>query len=290
MGMYDYLGGEQVKIFYQPIFRLNKENPEQSSYFYSMGSLQSYDKEDVLPLKTIWYQYPPHFLVYDYRFEYTDVWIIKDGKFDRMIPFAELTEADLVDAVYDYYGNPINIKTLSDFQQIKDDFNNRFDEINAVQKEVFPNGYNVRFVKENPEEFQRLCAIKDEKLKEIDEKYKEKWTWYPKSAFEEEESFGALLDCYVFTRSRKNDQPLKDIIIPAKDFEGCKLTLQRILRESPDIVERFKAWVNDEELLEEYMLEPLLDDIQNPLPTENNPTGVLLEDMKCDGVSKEENH
>jgi hypothetical protein len=265
VGMYDYVGGEQIKIFYHPIFNLNKENPEQSSFWYSMGSLQSYGKEDELPLKTLWYQYPQNFLVYDYRFEHTDVWIIKEGKFDRLISYSELNEEDLVDAVYDYYGNPIIIKTLADFQQMKDDYNNRFEEIQAVHKEVFPNGYNVQFVRENPEEFDRLCAIKDEKVREVDEKYRKKRTWYPETPHKEEEAFGALIECYVFALTRKNDEPLKDIILPAKDFEGCKLMLQRILRETPNIVDRFKAWVNDDDLLEMYVFDALLENIQEPL-------------------------
>ena len=261
MGMYDYLGGEQIKIFYHPIFNRNKEKPEQSSFWYSMGRLESYDKDDDLPLKTLWYQYPQNFLVYDYRFDYTDVWIIKNGKFDRLIPFTELTEADLTEHIYDYHGEPLNLQKLSDFQQIKDDFNNRLKELNAIEKEIFPNGYNIQYVKENPEEFKRLTDLKHQKWDEINEKYKGKWMVEEESQFEAEEAFGALIECYTFTRSRKDGEPLRDIIVPMEDYNACKQTLQRILKETPDIVDRFKAWVNDEELLSTYQLDELVQDI-----------------------------
>lgn len=260
MGMYDYLGGEQIKIFYHPIFNRNKDNPEQSSCWYSMGRLQSFDKEDDLPLKTLWYQYPQNFLVYDYRFEFTDVWIINNGKFDRLVSFDKLTEEDLHQAeeIYDYHGTPIPIKQLSDFQQMKKDFNGRFEEINKAQKEVFPNGFR-ELIKENMEEYERLRAILDEKYEEIDEKYKNRWIFEEKE--EEEANFGALLDCYAFTRSRKDEEPLKDIIIPAEDFQACKLTLQRMMKEKPDLVDRFKAWVNDEEMLQVYLVDELIEEI-----------------------------
>lgn len=265
MGMYDYLGGEQVKIFYRPIFQLNKEDPKNSSFWFSGGSLENYDRDDDLPLKTLYYKYPPNFLVYDYRFDYEDVWLIRNEKFDCIMPYTELTEKDLIGPVFDYYGNPINIQTVSDFAQIKEDFYKRLEEIEKVEKELFPKGIVNTFF-DNSEEYEKRKAEWDKRLQEIDERYVRKWE--VKDPYEEEKHFGALIDCYIFARLNKDAAPIRDIIDPKKDYIGCKLTIREFITQHPGIIERYKKWLDDEEMLREIDFDKLIEEIMQRDPEE----------------------
>ena len=58
MGLYDYLNGEQVKIFYSPVFWSENEG---ENVYYSGGGLRGYINGDKLPLKTLYYKYPDDF-------------------------------------------------------------------------------------------------------------------------------------------------------------------------------------------------------------------------------------
>lgn len=254
MGMYDYLGGEQIKIFYRPIFDRNKEEPSQSSFWHSGGSLASYDKGEELPLKTIYYQYPNDFMVYDYRWDYTDVWVIRNGQFEKLVPFMELTEEEMNVPVFDYYGNPLTIQSLVDFQLIKEDFKERFEALTAVEKEFFPEGIRKSF-KDDPESFEAKSQAWQKRQEEVSEKYAGKWVVEKDHAKERE--FGGLLDCYVYLLLRKEEKPIASID-PRQDYEACRLTLQRIMKETPDIVDRFKAWVNDDEMIKQNVVDELI--------------------------------
>lgn len=258
MGMYDYLGGEQVKIFYRPIFQLNKEDPKNSSFWYSGGTLASYDRDDELPLKTLYYKYPPNFLVYDYRFDYTDVWVIRNEKFDRIVPYTELTDKDLIGPVFDYYGNPINIQKVDDFAQIKEDFHKRLEEIEKVEKELFPKGVAHAFCN-NATEYERKKEEWHKRLQDVDEKYIRKWE--VKDPYEEEKRFGAFIECYIWARLHKDSPPIRDIIDPKMDYIGCKLTIREIISQQPDIIERYKNWLADEEMLKEIDFDELIKEI-----------------------------
>lgn len=276
MGMYDYLGGEQIKIFYCPIFNVNKEKPAESSYWHSGGQLRDFGEDDELPLKTLYYQYPNDFMVYDYRFDYTDVWVIRNGKFEKRVPYTELTEDEVTSntAVYDYNGTLLNIKTLADFNKMKSDFNNRLQEYKLVDKELFPEG-SLKMIKTNLDEYERLVPIRETKYKEIDAKYSHEWVLEDPN--DEEASFGAMIDCYLFTRSFKDEESIKDVVVPHRDYQACKMTMKRIINENPEIVERFKAWVNDESML--IGLDAVIEDIFCAEDTNSDSTSDTSETL-----------
>ena len=52
--MYDYINGEQVKVFYTPIF--GKLMSENYSTWHSGGSLSDYKTGDEVPIKTLYYK------------------------------------------------------------------------------------------------------------------------------------------------------------------------------------------------------------------------------------------
>lgn len=260
LGMYDCLGGEQVKIFYRPIFQLNKQAPEDSSYWWSGGSLNSYDEEDELPLKTLWYQYPENFMVYDYRWDYEDVWIIRNGKFNCLMSYKKLTEKEMVgiEAVYDYHGNPINIQTVSDFSKIKNAFARRMEEVRQVEKAFFPKG-SIQTIKENLEEFESKKEAYYKELDAVNEKYANRWLVPDHHG--KETDFGALLDCYIYWRGEKENEPLKDIIVPKREYEGCKLTLKKMIEDHPELIEWYKLWLNEPSMLEDIGFDEIVKEI-----------------------------
>lgn len=124
MGMYDYLDGEQVKIFYTPVFN------EKYGIWHSGGSLRKFNINDELPLKTIYYKYPDNMIIYAYGY-CTDIWIVKDKMLKEH--YSDLNNINTIDLnvpVYDYMGNELNIKTIEDFILCNDDYGVAFNNGN----------------------------------------------------------------------------------------------------------------------------------------------------------------
>ncbi len=116
MGMYDYLDGEQVKIFYTPVFN------EKYGMWHSGGSLRNYSINDELPLKTTYYKYPDNMIIYAYGY-CGDVWIVKDKILKEH--YSNLNNIKIIDLsipVYDYMGNELNINTVEDFILCNNDY------------------------------------------------------------------------------------------------------------------------------------------------------------------------
>jgi len=120
MGMFDYLDGEQVKIFYTPIFN------EGYGMCHSGGLLRKFNINDELPLKTIYYKYPNNMIIYAYG-HWNDVWIIKDKKLkEHYYDLKYIETISLSVPVYNYMGNEMNIKTVEDFVLCNDDYEEAF--------------------------------------------------------------------------------------------------------------------------------------------------------------------
>jgi len=123
MGLYDYLGGIQVKIFYKPIFseRVIKSGLGNKPLFYSGGSLKEYVFNEKLPLRTLYYKYPDNFIIFDPDFN--NVCVIKNGCLVKIYnTYRLLKQEDMGDGVYNDYGNEYNIKTLEDFERLYNDY------------------------------------------------------------------------------------------------------------------------------------------------------------------------
>lgn len=258
MGMYDYMGGEQIKIFYTPIFNRNKEEISRSSFWHSGGQLRSFGSEDELPLKSLYYCYPKTFMVYDYRFEYTDVWIVENGRFKKIVHYESFGDARIECPVFDYYGHQIRIQTGSDFQAMKTDLQNALEKEREIERSHFPIG-TIQTIKTNLAEFQSKEEAYYAELNQHRSIFSTKWYVKPYDMLERE--FGGLLDCFLFLRQRKDDEPLKDIIIPAEDYLAGKETLKRLIGEHPDLIQQYKRWLNDEEMLDSIDFEQIVSEI-----------------------------
>lgn len=111
ISLYDYLGDEQVQLFYSPIICNEK-------IAYLGGNFLKFNKGDKLPLKTLYYQYPDNFIVYHNRTSEKIISIIKNGVFLKTKYLKEISTTDLTELIVDIKGTPLNINKVSDFEII----------------------------------------------------------------------------------------------------------------------------------------------------------------------------
>ena len=121
MGLYDFINGEQVKIFYTPIF---DENCPEEPTWHSGGTMSDYNNGDEVILKTYYYNRPKNFVVID-EHENGDsaiIHIIKDGKVYGTFTLKDVDEKDILNTelVIGYYGCPIKITSKEDIYSYLD--------------------------------------------------------------------------------------------------------------------------------------------------------------------------
>lgn len=128
MGMYDYLGEEQVKCFGVPTVGITPEGDSFKLFIHCMGgNLRYYRRGSTVPYKTPFYNYGKDFMVFDYRtFNYDEpicdeelkVHIIRNGRYFRTVPYNRVPSRYEIGLVLDNYGEVVNIKTHNDFKEI----------------------------------------------------------------------------------------------------------------------------------------------------------------------------
>lgn len=217
--MYDELGGEKVKVFYQPLLELNKKNPEDSTLYYSMGRLRSFDIGDVLPLTEMWYKYPQDFLIYDYRGDIQDVWIIRQGAFFKFTSLDVLKEEEIVGPIYDYYGTELTIQTLAEMRAIK-----KADQRLTAEKRALFTRY---------QDF--LCS--EEEYEATLHTMLDSFTthWFAPDVYHLEKRFGSFFECLLHATHNSNTE----------EVQTCILVLKNMQKEHPTIVETFKQWCDN---------------------------------------------
>lgn len=144
MGMYDYINGEQVKIFFHPIY-----DEYTKDTWHSGGSLVGYSDGDSITTKTLFYKRPKNFIVLDEN-EYEQnpiLHIVKEGKVHSTINLKDADNSHFLgnEAILTYYGKEINPKTKEDcFSYIKDReiSTNKYKEITKERSDV----YNKRYI------------------------------------------------------------------------------------------------------------------------------------------------
>lgn len=150
MGMYDYLGEYQVKLFYIPLFYKPFSEDGGYSLTHSGGSLRSFGKGDQLPLETGYYKYCKDFCIFDNNCEdygecglgvFRDlVHIIKDGMYLKTVVLDDFDEKDIGDAVYTYYGRMLNINNKKDFYEHLKILKELEIKDKEIQNKYYPNG------------------------------------------------------------------------------------------------------------------------------------------------------
>ena len=129
MGMYDYLGEEQVKCFGVPTVGVTPNGENNFNLFIHCmgGNLRYYHRGSSVPYKTPFYNYGKDFMVFDCRtFNYDEpivddelwVHIIKNGRYFRSVRYDRVPSRYKIGLVLNNYGEVVNIKTHNDFKEI----------------------------------------------------------------------------------------------------------------------------------------------------------------------------
>ncbi len=278
MGMYDYLGGEQVKIFYVPIFVEKDCIDQKPTTYHSGGSLRSFKKGEELPLKTLYYKYPQNFIIYDPRWSLNDVkkahleheisanlWVIKNGTLQNLKWSKYVNVNDLGESVYDYYGRELNINKITDFEQMKIEMEQTYADCKKLELELFPKGV-AQTIKENIKEYEekepKLIEIREATLGVFNKK------WYKEDKYKLEKQFGEYLECLFFLTQRRNDEVLKtpegQIIYDAQqDYLDCKNAFKELIKSNEGISEKYINWLEIENMKQvaKNLVEELFSDI-----------------------------
>lgn len=247
MGMYDYLGEEQVKVFYRPIFNLDKKNPMNSSYWHSGGQLRAYDTGDKLPLQELWYKYPSNFLIFDYRFDCEEVWIVRDGCFHLLTTYKELTQKELGVSVFDTNGTRLNISDLSHFAEIKKEANALLESQKNIRVRHFPDGI-VQTMRKDMTAYKQMNESYLAAIQTIKAPFLQKW--FMELEFQEEMEFGALIDCLLFAIGQTDGK---------EDADALRLLIRKKVIDAPELPERFVTWVGNEAIMSQSYLEEFLE-------------------------------
>jgi hypothetical protein len=239
MGMYDYLSEEQIKIFYSPIFNKSDIVTNEPDTWHSGGQLRDFDESSELPLKTWYYKYPPNFIVFDFRWDSKNVWVIRDGKFKEFKSYTKLIEDDLGETVYDYYGNELNIKTLQDFHDIKIDEKYTKELHDKYEKEFFPEGvFNV--IKNRTEYYN---SVKDEWDKIREKTYGAfNKKWYFEDKYKLEKQLGEYLECLFYLGVMK-DGEVYEWHNPMEEYLACKTAMINFIKNNDEIVDKYISWL-----------------------------------------------
>lgn len=179
MGMFDYIGGYQVKLFYKPIFfyikKLNVMNINHSG-----GKLRSFNIGDAVSIQTMYYKYPKDFIIFDYEIENVVI-IIKNGKVFEIKNIGNISDKDYLPYIVNRYGERLNIKNAKDFKKLKNDYifcENNLSEI--VIHKFYKKWFLDEYIKEKTFGEYIYCYLnKDryekEEIEMLKNKFKEFW-------------------------------------------------------------------------------------------------------------------
>lgn len=188
MGLYNYLGGHQVKCFTIPNIIITSDN--KLDIYGLEGDFTYYKKGSKVPYKTLYYNYGENFLIFDYRGLYLEetpiIHIIKDGKYLRTVEYLKLKEEFFVNKVIDIYGNIINIEKYSDITNFIEELKNREIQDELLRKkyseELCVVGYSMQDLRESKissekfmEDLEKRKVISDRITKELYTPFNNKW-------------------------------------------------------------------------------------------------------------------
>lgn len=264
--MYDYVGGEQIKCFPVPIFNPSYQEESQQEVFpnpeviqRSGGMLRSFEREDELPLHTLYYRYPKDFMVLDVRQKDPDVWIFKNGTFHEFTFLEALTEDEFLTPVFDYKGEELQVTSKEDIQHVQVALENIKNQLSELEDVYFPNGYS-RTASEEPELFDQQFDLFIKEQRRILQAFSEQW--YVQS-YKDEKHFGQLLDAFLTVKDNRYDVNLMTSGVDVEaNYQLCKQYIQDLLLHKPNLVEEYRIWLQNDALLQGIDFESLLQEIK----------------------------
>lgn len=235
MGMYDELGGIQVKCFGIPCIGFNNDEKllrERQFYCHTMGGrLRYYKKGDKVPCTTPFYDYGPNFAIYDWNIfseEYKNdlcVLVIQDGKFigkyklnSRVLK--RLLKEGKISYFVDKYGYPFVCEKQSDLIDIVDEgiyTRNKNNELEDEYLNEFSNGkytsarilFNREYMNSlSSDEVNRFLVLHnkaaDKASAETFKVFRDKW-FKPQQHLDDEINFGWELGSLYYILKNKNN-------------------------------------------------------------------------------------
>lgn len=130
MGMYDYMGGNQIKCFYQPVVCHDLEDlglplVSKLDMFASGGGLHEYRHFSKVPFKTMWYDYTPNFMIFDPKYSTPNgiVHIIRFGRYVCSVNYQVINPVLFpITTVIDTHGTKLKISKKEDFGHMLRDY------------------------------------------------------------------------------------------------------------------------------------------------------------------------
>lgn len=216
MGLYDYLGENQVKVFGVNSVYISEKDRNVLMYGCAGGELRYYKKGQEVPYKTLFYNYGKNFTIIDVmsiiwgREEDEVVHTIRDGKYENSYSFGNIPDNLDFTTVVNKNGTKLKVSSIEDIKAMVKDitawkekrdelFLKRHDEMVALRKII-----------NNPDEAEdkRFKAVKemDAIIKEINN-----YSTVPMDKWEDETSridsneIGVLLDTLEKNYPDKDD-------------------------------------------------------------------------------------
>ena len=124
MSFYDTLGFSQVKCFSYPDLIITDETIDLVRH---CGAFAFFSKGDMVPHRTLFYDFGENFMVFDYRKNFWGkkfegyVHIIENGRYVGSQHYLKLKNNHPIHLVVDNNGMPLNIKDKKDFEKIVED-------------------------------------------------------------------------------------------------------------------------------------------------------------------------
>lgn len=165
MGLYDYLGSNQVKCFPIAVAKYcrpwNSLKEDKKFEVYELnGDLRSFPRGTIVPYKTLYYNYGKDFIVLDYfQYDKDDVYkvnIVQNGRFKRSVDFRNFPSRYNIGLVLDKHGSVLNVKTPGDIKEIVYSHKYYSDAYAEASKENNINSYLERVRTENLSEKEAL--------------------------------------------------------------------------------------------------------------------------------------
>lgn len=259
MGMYDYLEDEQVKMFYRPIFS-NESVEGEIGTWHSGGSLMSYTIGEELPLKTLYYQYPDNFIVFDLQFSVEKLFIVENGILKDMKPISKLVDGEVERPVFNKYGTQLNIESKQDFYDYSKECMAVDEKVSELRGKHFPKGI-MAAIRKDYEEYEKQKVLFEKEREDTLAGIKTK-EWYVEDLHILEKDFGEAIDCYIYSKGIENDGMSSDSIRLMNDVDAVKSLLKKLMKENEGIVEKYKQWLCDEEWLKVIGFEDILVEVQ----------------------------
>jgi hypothetical protein len=243
VGMYDYLGDYQIKIFNIPIY-YGKEY----GMGYIGGQLRSYYVGEDLTLQTLWYKYPDNFTILDENaFNGDDeqsksvVHIIKNSKYFNTVLLEEFDEKYIGENVYDYYGTLLNIRTKNDmynFIKLKQKLK---EKQNELEKSFFPEGA-FECIKNDMDKYDKLEPQYHSELNNLNNKYSSKL--YLKEVNQNEMTLGAYIDVAIEAFNEKDEKADKFRNPKERYEEIISLTKEFINTLEKGYIDKYFDWLD----------------------------------------------